>query len=487
LTPIALLASVLLALVLFNSALSVEASASTIQAGEDIQKAINSAQAGDIIMVGSGDHGTFDVDRPLTIIGQGEPVIRASMQTPAIRVNSDGVTITGFSILGAGKDTTAKFNYYMQNPQAAAGKRLDEPNAAIVVRGSDFLLLNSTISGAQVGVLAENAYNLTLQNTTLEGCDTGAYLVGCITPRVEGCKITNCRKYGLDIEQSRDMMIYNNSILNNTNGGILLKEADGGIVQDNVFSMNTFGLSLWNASHNQLRRNRADHNYYAFLVTSWSNYNNITDNLALDNSRNERITGFGIGFSLQENSSYNVMIRNTAMRNFNGLEVSKGCQFNAVYGNNASENKHGIRLNENRNNLIFGNNFYNNDINAYENASLNVWNTTLGNYYSDYRGKDENGDGIGDQPYSLPGPESKSFDRRPLILPSREGDPGFAALREEARRYATFGPATEEIPLTRVENGVLVISRGLPGTPPKWPESRPLDVTIPPFQKDSDF
>ncbi len=251
--------------------------------------------------------------------------------------------------------------------------------------------------------------------------------------------------------------------------------------------MNTFGLSLWNASYNQLRRNLADHNYYGFLVTSQSNYNNITDNLALDNSRSEIITGFGIGFSLQENSSYNVMIRNTAMRNFNGLEVSKGCQFNAVYENNASENKHGIRLNENRNNLIFGNNFYNNDINAYENTSLNVWNTTLGNYYSDYRGKDENGDGIGDQPYSLPGPESKSFDHRPLIRPNREGDLGFSALREEARKYAILGPAAEEIPLTRKVNGVLVISRGLPGTPPKWPESRPLDVTVPPFQKDSDF
>ncbi len=209
-TTIALLA---LALVLFNSALFAVSSASTIQAGEDIQKAISSAQAGDIIIVGPGDHGTFDVDRPLTIVGQGGPVIRASMQTPAIRVNSDGVTISGFSILGVGKDTTAKFNYYMQNPLAAAGKRLDEPNAAIIVRGNNFRLLNTTVFGAQVGVQAENAHNLTLQNNTLDGCDIGVYLVGCMAPRVEGCRITNCKKYGLDIEQSRDMMLANNSIL----------------------------------------------------------------------------------------------------------------------------------------------------------------------------------------------------------------------------------------------------------------------------------
>ena len=207
----------------------------------------------------------------------------------------------------------------------------------------------------------------------------------------------------------------------------------------------------------------------------------------MDNTRSEIVTGFGIGFSLQENSSNNIMIRNTAKRNFNGLEVSRGCQFNAVYGNNASENSHGIRLNENRNNLIFGNNFFNNDINAYENTSLNIWNTTTGNYYSDYRGLDANGDGIGDQPYSLPGPESRSFDYRPLIRPNREGDMGFAALRDAVRKYATFGPAPEEIPLTRKVKGVMVISSHASGIPPKWTESRPLDVTIPPFQKDNDF
>lgn len=483
----ALLSITLLALLLFHSTLFVVASGRTIQAGGDIQTAISSAEAGDIIVAGPGDYGSFDVDKPLTIVGQGGPMLRATIQMPALEVNSDGVTISGFSVQGVGKDTNAKFAYYMQNPMAASGQRLDEPNAAIIVHGNDFRLEDTAVFGSQVGILAENVNNLTLQNMTLEGCDTGASLAGCTASKVSFCKISNCKKYAIDIEQSRDMILDNNSILNNSNGGVLLKATDGCTVQDNVFSTNTFGLSLWNASHNQLKRNRADHNYYGFLVTSSSNYNNITDNSALDNTRSEIVTGFGIGFSLQENSSNNIMIRNTAKRNFNGLEVSRGCQFNAVFGNNASENSHGIRLNENRNNLIFGNSFFNNDINAYENTSLNIWNTTTGNYYSDYRGLDANGDGIGDQPYSLPGPESRSSDYKPLIRPNREGDLGFAALREAVRKYATFGPAPEEIPLTRKVKGVTVISSHASGIPPKWTESRPLDVTIPPFQKDNDF
>ena len=477
----------LLALVLFIYLAFYPVQASVIQAGPDVQTAINSAKAGDTIVVGPGDISRFEVDRPLTIKGRGSPILSAALQKPAIEVNSNGVTITGFRIIGVGKDSNAKFNYYMQNPAAAAGARFDEPNSAIVVRGNAFSLKNCSIFGAEVAVSAENVHNLVLQNTTMESCDTGASILQSSQVKVTDCYIKSCKKYGLDIERSRDVVLDNNSIVNNTNGGILLRESTECIIQDNLLSMNTFGLSLWNASYNQVRRNRADHNYYGILVTSWSSYNNITENVAEDNSRSEIVTGFGIGISVQENSSYNMLIKNTAKGNFNGLELSRGCKFNAVYSNNASDNKHGIRLNENRNNLIFGNNFIRNDINAYENTSINIWNTTIGNYYNDYRGKDENADDIGDQPYSLPGPESRSFDFRPLIRPYQEAGWDSVALRDEVTKYAVYGPADEEFPTTRVQEGVIVISSKAPSSPPKWSDSRPLDMSAPPFQKENDF
>ena len=477
----------LLALVLFIYVSFDPVSASVIQAGADIQTAINSANAGDTILVGPGEVNRFEVDRPLTIEGQGGPILSAALQKPAIKVNSDGVTISGFRIKGVGKDTTAKFNYYMQNPVAAAGGSLDEPNSAIVVRGNGFSLKNCSIFGAQVAISADNVRDLILQNTTMEGCDTGASIMQSARVKVTACHITNCKKYGLEIIGSRDVVIDNNSIVNNTNAGILLKETNEGTIQDNILSMNTFGLSLWNASYNQVRRNRADHNYYGILVTTSSNYNNITENVAEDNSRSEIVTGFGIGISLQENSSYNMLIRNTAKGNFNGLELSRGCKFNAVYDNNASDNKHGIRLNENRNNLIFGNNFMHNDINAYENTSLNIWNTTIGNYYNDYQGKDENNDGIGDQPYSLPGPESRSFDLRPLIRPYREAGLNSTQIRDEVKKYAVYGPADDEYPTISKQKGIMVISRKASSSPPKWTDSRSFDASAPPFQKENDF
>lgn len=466
---------ILIALLAFALVPSVQGN--IIQAGPDIQAAISAAKAGDVILVGPGDQNSFEVDKPLAIVGQGEPVLHAAIQRPAIKIICDGVTISGFKVLGAGKDTTAKFNYYMENPAAAAGRRLDQPNAAIIISANDVSLKDMTVFGSQVGVQANNVDNLTIQNTTLESCDAGVSLVRCSFSKFEGCRFSNCKKYGVDAEQCDNLILQNSSIVNSTNAGTLLKESDKCQVQDNVFSGNTFGLSLWNSSSNQVRRNRADHNYYGIVITDSSNNNTITENIAEENSRSEIVKGFGIGISLQENSSYNLLTRNTAKKNFNGLEVSKGCKFNAVFGNNASENNHGIRLNENRNNVIFGNNFYNNNINAYENASRNIWNTTIGNYYNDYHGKDENGDGTGDQPYALPGQDSKSFDYSPLMKPYHNASLDPVALKEEVIRYARYGPADNEIPSYRKEGGTMIISYRVPTSPPKWSDSKPLDVS----------
>ncbi|VVB68588.1 Right handed beta helix region [uncultured archaeon] len=463
-------------IVFLASALFFSAQGSTIQAGADIQAAINAAKAGDTILVGPGDQNSFEVDKPLTIVGQGGPVLHAVIQRPAIKIICDGTTVSGFKILGVGKDSAAKFNYYMDNPAAAAGQRLDQPNAAIVVSANDVSVKNITIFGSQAGVQAEEADNLLVQNATLESCDSGVTLLRSSLCRLENCRFSNCRKYGLNAEKCDDLKVQNSSFVSSDNAGFLLKESDGCQVQDNVFSGARFGLSLWNASFNQVRRNRADHNYYGILITYNSNDNIIEDNVVEENRRNEIVKGFGIGISLQENSSDNLLIRNTAKKNFNGLEVSKGCKLNVVFGNNASENNHGIRLNENRNNLIFANNFYNNNINAYENASLNIWNTTIGNYYSDYHGKDENGNGIGDQPYALPGQDSESSDFQPLIKPYRDGGLNLTALKEEVRRYARYGPADEEIPPFRMSSGTIVISSRVPTSPPKWSDSKPLDI-----------
>lgn len=449
------------------------ASAATIQSGGDIQAAIASASPGDTILVGPGDYSSFQVDKTLTIKGISGPMLRAAIQKPAITVSTDGVIISGFRIEGVGKDPESKFEYYMKNPAAASGMGMDMPNAAIIVKGDNALIKDTVIFGAQVGVYADTVINISLQNNTFESCNQGTELLRCLSSRVDGCSFSNCAKTGLDAEQCSQMVFSNNSIVNTTNAGLMLKESEDCIVWDNLLSGNKEGLAVWNSSNNDIRRNRADHSYYGIFLAGADN-NTVIDNMAVENSNPDVVGGFGMGISLLENSSHNIVARNTASEDFNGIELTRGCKFNAIYANNLSDNKHGIRLDKNYNNIVYGNNFVRNTISGYDNSSRNIWNTTFGNYYSDYRGKDGNGDGIGDTPYLIPKGDQDESDARPLMKPFYAAALNLEEIRAEVEKYAKFGPSNEDIPDYKVEGGTIVISSQRPTSPPKWGDTKSI-------------
>jgi nitrous oxidase accessory protein len=443
-------------------------SSATIHSGLDLQAAIASAGDGDTILVGPGQYSPFEVDKSLTIHGTGGPTIQADVQKPGMTIKADGVRISGFEIAGKGKDPESKFNYFMENPQAAASG-IDLPNAAILIEGDNITVENTSVFGAQAGAYVAKSANITLRNNTFESCEVGVEIIGCSLGWIEGCNFSSCDKAGLHVELSQKLSILNNNIVNSVNSGLLLKDSWLCKAEDNRLSGCKEGLVLWNSTLMEVAGNKADHNYYGFLITR-SNNNTLVENDAESNSRSETVKGFGVGISLQENSSYNLVAKNAARGSYNGMEVTRGCKLNVFFGNSAAENNHGLRMDKCRDNLIYANSFAENKINAYENASRNVWNTTIGNYYGDYSGRDADGDGIGEMPYRLPGQGSQSFDYRPLIIPYVPGEVDEEELKEEGTKYARFSSVEDEIPAYSVKDGTIVISSRKPISPPKWPE-----------------
>ena len=90
--------------------------------------------------------------------------------------------------------------------------------------------------------------------------------------------------------------------------------------------------------------------------------------------------------------------------------------YNVIERNVIAESKYGVVTAANsRNNIITGNTFLDNGLNAYDPNRWNQWNLNcIGNYWSDYKGYDADSDGIGDIPYYA------IYDKYPLMSPPVE-------------------------------------------------------------------
>ena len=100
-------------------------------------------------------------------------------------------------------------------------------------------------------------------------------------------------------------------------------------------------------------------------------------------------------------SSNNVISSNLIENSIEGIFLSSSTS-NIIYGNTIRDHIYGLEAGQSSdNNKIFHNNFYDNDQNAKD-ACTNIWDDSYpsgGNYFDDYTGSDNNGDGIGDTPY----------------------------------------------------------------------------------------
>jgi len=221
------------------------------------------------------------------------------------------------------------------------------------------------------------------------------------------------------------------SVLYGMNEGGIFLENRSDVVFRNIEVVDApFGITILNGSNNIITEsnctinlensvnNTISGNERVSLLFTNSSKNIVMENNLTDNTR--------YGFKLQSTSNENNIFGNNITDSIGGIEFHGNSDNNSVYENWIVDNADGMIFFHSYNNSIYNNviafnrnsgiflkfsaqnKFFRNDIVDNHNQVIcmygtNVWdNGSVGNYWSDYNGTDNDGEGIGDEPHHIP-------------------------------------------------------------------------------------
>ncbi|WP_371804292.1 nitrous oxide reductase family maturation protein NosD [Candidatus Lokiarchaeum ossiferum] len=205
-----------------------------------------------------------------------------------------------------------------------------------------------------------------------------------------------------------DNMAYNNSAY----GFYLIYNCDFNTLSNNCANDNDQSGFYFDddCSLNILSDNAANHNGQSgFHLSFYCDSNTFSNNTANNNHEN--------GFYIEDNCDSNILSDNVVNANAQfGLYLNSECDSNIFHTNSFYDNDYGIGIDSSCFvNHIFFNRLANRIYNAIDNNGSNYWNNgSIGNFWSNYVGDDNDRNGIGDTPHEI-GFKSGIYDMFPII------------------------------------------------------------------------
>ena len=407
-------------LALAASLLSQPASAATVrvQAGQDLQAAVQAAAPGDTVEVERGFYRVnLRIDKALTLRGVGRPTLSGGQVGDTIRVTAPDVVLEGLIVRDSGtslKDQNAGIYIYPGAHRAVVRKNDLTYNlfGLWIEKANDVRVEHNTITGLRDVNSSQRGNGVQLYNTT------GA--------RIEGNHISFVRD-ALYVDVSHHAIFRGNK-LHHSRYGTHYMNSYYNLWEDNDTYLNRGGLALMEVRDQVVRNNRA-----------WDN---------LDH---------GIMLRTLQDA---VVENNVVMRNGRGFFVYD-VEYTKLTGNVVADNKIGVHLSGSARNEVDGNDFIGNQEQIkYIGTRDTEWGGKLGNYWSNYRGWDRDQDGRGDIAYEA----NDMVDRLTWRYPSIRlllASPAVQALRLVGQQF----------PLLRVPSVVEPHPRMLPRST-AWAEWR---------------
>ena len=361
--------------------------------GQSIQAAIASAAPGDTLLIARGLYKQqVLVDKPLTLRGEGRPTISGQNKGDVIRVTASDVVIEGLIIRDSGAD-------------------MDAQNAGVyVVPGADrFTLRNCVLTYTLFGLWLEKSNHSKVIGNTITGMrdllsaarGNGIQVYNSTDVEVIGNNISYARD-GIYVDLSKRALFRGNKI-HHVRYGTHYMNTNHSTWEGNESYLNRGGLALMEVRNLVVRNNVA-----------WGNEDHGIMLRTIQDSVIEHnvVAGNGRGFFVYD-AEFNVLRNNVVINNRVGVHLSAGSSNNEVDGNDFIGNEEAVKFV----------------------ASRDVqWGRKQGNYWSNYTGWDQDGDGAGDVAYEA----SDLVDRLNWQYPSVKlllTSPSVQTLRFVARQF----------------------------------------------------
>ncbi len=349
----------------------------TVAVGESIGRMLAVANPGDTIRLSPGEyHENLVIRVPVVLTGVRDaalngggslrerrlPIIRGGYEGNVVHVLAAGTVLDGVHV-------------------SEAGPRLTKDMACILVEADSVTIRNSWVSESLHGIYVKGGNHARIENNLIEG-------------RLE--LIEADRGNGIHLWNSTGNLLSGNEILN-ARDGIYFSFSDSTEVLDNHIHHVRYGLHYMYSNHNTFIGNLFEWNVAGAALM-------YSEDIVLRENTFARSRGFRAYGVLYQSMNRVTARSNLIIDNSRGIFVNNSTH-NLFQENDVVDNDLAIQLNGGSDYTEFlQNNFINNLSELLQDVSdieITWADETGGNYWSDHGGYDLDGDGWGDQPFSI--------------------------------------------------------------------------------------
>ncbi len=324
-----------------------------------ICEGVTAAAAGDTVYIEPGIYkeGKLIIQKPVSIIGLGFPVLDGEYKYEIITISGKNISLSGFKLINSGSSA------------------MDDFGAIKCIDAREIQIYDNFIVNAHFAIHISNSEKILIKNNIIEGhpkneqnTGNGIHIWKSNHVQLENNQLSGHRD-GIYLEFVTESRITNNLCFKNIRYGLHFMFSHNDFYECNTFRNNGAGVAVMYSHHVHMERNTFENNWgpssYGILLKDLSD-SQIKYNIFKRNT---------VGIFI-EGSNRMILENNSFEENGWALKVQASCNENTFQFNNFK-----------------GNSF---DVATNGTMMLNKFN---GNYWDKYDGYDRNNDHFGDVPY----------------------------------------------------------------------------------------